>query len=130
MGRFFLISFRKQLKYNNKMKQLFETEELIGKTIKKAINPDSNDEKMFLFFEDETFCILERHWDCVEISENEFSLIPNNWNHDLLFELEIINESKYSELKESIEKEREVERKKQDLEMLKKLQEKYGSVSF
>lgn len=111
------------------MKQLFETEELIGKTIKKAINPDNRDEKMFLFFEDETFCILERHWDCVEISENEFDLIPNNWNHDLLFELGIIDESKFLELNAVLEKNREEERKKQDLEMLKKLQEKYGSVS-
>ena len=112
------------------MKQLFETEELIGKTIKKAISPDSNDEKMFLFFQDETFCILETICEAVEIDDQNYNQTPNKWNHMQLFELGFIDEAKFIEVKSSVEKEREEDRKKQDLEMLRKLQEKYGSVSF
>lgn len=112
------------------MKQLFETEELIGKTITKAINPNSNDEKMFLFFQGDTFCILESICDAVEIDDQDYNQTPNKWNHRQLFELGFIDEAKFIEIQSSVEKEREEDRKKQDLEMLKKLQDKYGSVVF
>jgi len=108
------------------MKQLFETKELIGKTIKKAINPDINYSKMFLFFEDETFCIFESIGEDVEIDDQNYNQTPNMGNHRQLFELGFIDEAKFREIQSSVEKERE----KQDLELLKKLQEKYGSVSF
>lgn len=112
------------------MKQLFENEELIGKTIKRAINPDSNYSKMFLFFEDESFCIFESIGDDVEIDDQNYNQNPNRWNHRQLFELGFIDQAKFIEIQSSVEKEREEDRKKQDLETLRKLQEKYGSVSF
>lgn len=85
------------------MKQLFETDELIGKTIASAFIDD--EPEIILVFKDETFVVFydEEHEyaytkPTLAISRDEFDTQPNRDNYKMLYEQGFINQYVHDEL--------------------------------
>ena len=112
------------------MEQLFSNSELIGKTIKNVLEPDWHASKLFISFTDNTFCFAQSYNGCVEIMEEEYDDEINEYNFEELFQLGFISEEKFNAIKTEKEKEKEASKVRKELELLKELQGKYGSVSF
>lgn len=107
------------------MKRIISEEELVGKTITRTAYTDN---KFFLFFSDNSYCIFRGHgWDenNVELSEEPFDTVPNGYNlHDLRV-TGFISEDTYLQLIEERKKQDLEQKRLDDLEKLADLKRKY-----
>lgn len=112
------------------MKQLLSEENLIGKTISSIVKFGVYTQEIFMFFEDETFCIIRKElWDdssSIEISDDVYDLEPNLDNYLDLFELGFIDSDKFNEMKDKEVRLKERNKMDNELKMLHRLAEKYG----
>ncbi len=107
------------------MKQLFEDQDLTGKTIKKA--EFIQDDKFFLLF-DQSFCILKCvGWDdrVMEIDNEDYSLTPNAYNCKELFQLGLIDEKTKNEIVKAYQNKNDNLIKEKELKKLAELRKKY-----
>ena len=107
------------------MKQIKNMEEIAGKTIDRTAYSDNN---LFFFFTDGTFTIARGcGWEerDVEISDDEYDLEPNNHNLYELFEIGILNEKQYENLREEKEKRNQEKQTQNELAKLDELKRKY-----
>lgn len=96
-----------------------------GKTIKRTAYTDNN---LFFFFTDNTFAIAKGcGWDerDVEITDEEFNLVPNDYNIDDLKEIGVLDAEQWQKLKSEKENKMREYNKKQELEKLAELKRKY-----
>jgi len=111
------------------MKQILNNEELSGKTIERAQLLDSK--KYFLFFTDKTFCVFDaRGYEDpeIELDEEGFDLTPKEYNYYDLEVLGLISNEECRALELKYQNERDESRKRQEIDELKKLQQKYPDV--
>jgi len=110
------------------MKQIIESEELIGKQIKKT---DYIDNHFFLFFTDKTFCVFkgcgsdERD---VELMCEDFSIEPNDYNYKELYNLGFITDFEKTKYEVKLLKQKRDAEFKNEVETLKKLKAKYPNM--
>lgn len=105
------------------MKQLYKTEELKNRTIKKIMFLRFK-KKLYIEFTDKTFIVFQSILDW-----NEFPVINVDREIDMddKYELDFITAEEYEELeKEAIKKEREIIKQK-ELKELERLKKKYES---
>lgn len=108
------------------MKQLKSEEELIGKTIERAVI--LNDNKYFLFFIDNSFCIFtDIGWEdnLVELSKVDFDTEPCIQNFDDLNDLGLIDTETYNHFKRMRSDMVVRDRKNQEIKLLNELRRKY-----
>lgn len=107
------------------MKQIKDEAELIGKTILRTAYLDN---KYFLFFTDDTFCIFsdtgcdEKN---VELNTDEFDTEPNMFNFENLDDIDLIDKETYEKF-HAIRKEIIIrDEKNQEIKLLNNLRKKY-----
>ena len=100
------------------MEQIKLASLLTGKTILKTTKSDS---LFMLIFTDGTFCIITDTGFDVDIDEEDFNLIPSIYNYQKLYQMELIDKETHNTFKH----EEEIRIKERELQLLKKLQEKY-----
>jgi hypothetical protein len=110
------------------MEQIKNSDLLEGKIIERT---DYLNNKFFLFFTDNTFCIIsgcgwEEH--DVEINDDDFEVEPNTRNYDDLKSIGLIDEVTFFKFKELKEQEIKEYRKQQDIKQLNELRKKYPDV--
>ena len=110
------------------MEQIKNSDILEGKIIERT---DYLNNKFFLFFTDNTFCIIsgcgwEEH--DVEINDDDFEVEPNTRNYDDLKSIGLIDEVTFFKFKELKEQEIKEYRKQQDIKQLNELRKKYPDV--
>lgn len=107
--------------------QITDQYELVGKTIERITDED---EKMFLFFTDNTFAVLKRggyEISYIEIMSEPYNIEPNDYNLYELKNIGIISEEEYESLS-SERRIREVKAKEQkERELFIKLKEKFAN---
>lgn len=107
------------------MEQIKNSDLLKGKTIERA---DYLDNKFFLFFTDNTFCIISGcGWEGhdVELNDDDFEVEPNIYNYDDLKSIGLIDEATFFKFKELKEQENMERRKQQEIKQLNELRKKY-----
>lgn len=107
------------------MKQIKNMEEIAGKTIARTAYSDNN---LFFFFTDNTFTIARGcGWEekDVEISDDDYDLNPNDYNLYELFEIGILTEKEYDNLREVKVKRNQEKQMQNELAKLDELKIKY-----
>jgi hypothetical protein len=107
------------------MEQIRNSDLIEGKTIQRT---DYLDNKFFLFFTDNTFCIISGcGWDerDVEFNEDKFEVEPNTSNYDDLKSIGIIDEATFFKFKDIKEQKNKEYRKQQEIKQLNELRKKY-----
>lgn len=120
------------------MKQIFNEEELVGKTIKR-VSFDNNQNVALLVFEDDSFVFIENnngYVGCFCVSDNVLDLDKTRANIGILFDLDFVSRSEYNEMyrlfqeEDAIKNQEKIEKAKEDLvkseiAALKRLKAKY-----
>lgn len=109
-------------------KQIFQEEDLVGKTIERIYN---DSERIFIFFTDKSFGIFRSMPyvdNCAELDENKYDLTPRPYNFRDLFAAGFITEEDFYKFKKEVEIAEADRQKEKELETLRKLQEKYGNL--
>jgi hypothetical protein len=110
------------------MEQITESEELLGKQIKKT---DYIDNHFFLFFTDETFCVFKGcGWDerDVELMDEDFGIEPNDYNYKELHGLGFITDAEKTKYEVELLKRKRAKEVQEEVETLKKLKAKYPNM--
>ena len=114
--------------------QIFDTQGLIGKTIKNIPYPIDKD-SMFILFTDDSYCVIEIYEDydnqeLIAISKTPFSTNPDDYNGGSIYNLykaELIDQEELNRLLE-IKRPIDIENFKQrELKQLAELKKKYES---
>jgi len=107
-------------------KQITDEESLIGKTIQRVA---SGDDKMFLFFNDNTFVVF-RHGgyeiSYVEIMDDTYNIEPTKYNLYELREIGILSEEEYQILCEENRKNEAIVKEQKERELFIQLKEKFA----
>ena len=107
------------------MEQIKNSDLLEGKTIERT---DYLDNKLFLFFTDNTFCIISGcGWEDhdVELNDDDFDVEPNTSNYNDLKIIGLIDEATFFKFKKLKEQENKEWKKQQDIKQLNELRKKY-----
>jgi hypothetical protein len=110
------------------MIQIIEPGDLIGKIIERTGYVEN---KFFVFFADQTFCIFSG---CgygdndVELNDDTYNLTPSDYNHKELFELGLITEAQFNDYRSDLYKRDRKRTRENEIEALKELKKKYPNI--
>jgi hypothetical protein len=107
------------------MKQIVDQKELIGKTI---VRTGDASERFFIFFSDNTFCVLESAgWDdhYVQLDTDIFNQQPAGYGNEDLLELGFITKEQDDEARRLYTQQLIDNKKNEEIATLKELAKKY-----